>query len=145
MLLFKMGFWMGSFWAGELLDGELLDGEFLGRRAFGKGAFGWGAFGLGVLLRLGSFLARELFFGELLFWGAFGGELLGGELFFGELMSIHPKLCIFAELSSNSSCCLMSSYDFAFRQRQTKWQTIQYVLKKHYDVTADDYYVSISR
>ena len=39
----------------------------------------------------------------------------------------------------------MSSYDFAFRQRQTKWQTIQYVLKKHYDVTADDYYVSISR
>ena len=50
MLLFKMGFWMGSFWAGELLDGE-----FLGRRAFGKGAFGWGAFGLGVLLRLGSF------------------------------------------------------------------------------------------
>ena len=42
-----------------------------------------------MLLRLGSFLAGELFFGELLFWGAFGGELLGGELFFGELMFIH--------------------------------------------------------
>ena len=49
MLLFKMGFWMGSFWAGGLLDGELL----------GWGAFGWGVFGQEVFWE-GRLLAREL-------------------------------------------------------------------------------------
>ena len=58
-----------------------------------------------MLLRLGSFLARELFFGELLFWGAFGGELLGGELFFGELMSIHQFI-----LHRNSLGLLIGSF-----------------------------------
>ena len=41
---------------------ELFDGELLGLECFRDwGAFGWGAF-----------------FGELLFWGAFGGKLFRG-------------------------------------------------------------------
>ena len=45
MLLFKMGFWMGSFWAGGLLDGELLGWGLLAGELLGLGCFwDWGAF-----------------------------------------------------------------------------------------------------
>ena len=60
------------FWAEGLLDGE-----FLGLGCFWDlGAFGWGAF-----------------FGELLFWGAFGGKLLGGVLY---LRSLCPYTDIYS-------------------------------------------------